>query len=97
MLNSLRNLADIAAFNIGFNISTQYRPVAFFGNQLMDFVNPETTCKKIVVILTNQFRSNDLKDIKEAPILEHSLNIFPSFKKVYSPQFLCPIIIALQV
>ena len=48
-------------------------------------------------MLIDQLQLNDLRDIKEASILEHSLNIFSSFKKVWSPQFSYLIVVALQV
>ena len=97
MLDSFGSEANIAAFDVGFNISTSRRPVIFPGNQLAGLVDSEMTCQRIVVMSTNQFRSNDLRNIGKAFILEHSLDIFPSFKKVCSPQFPCLIIVALQV
>ena len=54
-------------------------------------------CKKIVMMSTDQLQSNDLRNVREAFILEHSFNIFPSFRKHYSSQFLCLIVVALQV
>ena len=53
--------------------------------------------KRVIVMLTNQLQSNDLRDVKKASILEHSLDVFLSFKKVCSLQFLCLIIVALQI
>ena len=44
---------------------------------------------------TDQLQFNDLKDIKEAPILEYSLNIFPFFRKLFNSQFSYFIVIAL--
>ena len=46
---------------------------------------------------TDQLKSNDLKDIGKAFILKHSLNIFPAFKKLYSVQFPCLLIVVLQI
>ena len=63
----------------------------------MDLVNPEMAYKKIVVMSTNQFQSNDFRNTREASILEHSLNVFPFFRKLYSPQFFYVIVIVLQV
>ena len=48
-------------------------------------------------MLTDQLRSNDLRSVREASILEHSFDIFPSFRKVCSTQFSCLIVVALQV
>ena len=49
------------------------------------------------MMLTDQFQSNDLRNVGEVSILEHSFNVFPSFRKLYSPQFFYLIIVALQV
>ena len=54
-------------------------------------------CQKIVVMSTHQFRSNDLRNVGEASILEHSFDVFPSFRKLCSPQFPCLIVVTLQV
>ena len=97
MLNSFGSHANIAAFNIGFNILTQRRPVIFPSNQLLGFINPEMACKKIVVMPTDQLQSNDPRNVRKASILKHSFNVFPSFRKLYNPQFFCLIIVALQV
>ena len=85
MLNSLGNQTDIAAFNISFSILTQRRLVILFGNQLSSFVNSEMAYKKIIVILTNQLRLNNLRDAGEVLILEYSFDIFLALKKLCSP------------
>ena len=77
------------SFNISFNILTQRRPVILSDNQLSSFVNLVMACKNIVVMSIDQLRSNNLKDIREDQILEHSFNIFPALKKLCSLQFLC--------
>ena len=53
--------------------------------------------KRIVVMLTNELRLNDLRNVRETSMLEHSLNVFLSFKKVCSLQFPCLIVVALHV
>ena len=97
MPNSFESQANIAAFNIGFNIMIQCRPVILPGNQFLGLVNPIMVCKRIVVMLTNQLRSNDFRDVGKTPILEHFYDIYPSFWKVCSPQFSCLIVVALQI
>ena len=49
------------------------------------------------MISTDQLKSNNLKDVKKAPILENSFNVFPAFRKLYSFEFFCLFIVALQV
>ena len=73
----------------------QCKPVIFSGNQLLGLVNPKMACKKIIMMSTDQLKLNDLKDLREAFILEHSLDLYPSFKKLYILQFLCLIVIVL--
>ena len=85
MSNSLESKANIAVFNVDFNILMQRRPVIFSGNQFLGFVNSEMACKKIVMMSSDQLRSNGLRNVKKAPILEHSFNIYPSFRKFCSP------------
>ena len=46
---------------------------------------------------TDQLQLNDLRNVREASILEHSLDVFLSFRKVCSLQFPYLIIVALQV
>ena len=48
-------------------------------------------------MLTNQLKTNDLRNIKEAFILEHFFNIFPAFRKLCSLEFSYLFIIALQI
>ena len=97
MPNNLRSQINIAVFNISFNILTQHKPVIFSNNELSSLVNLKIASKKIVMVLTDQLRSNNLRNIREALILKHSLNIFLAFRKLYIPQFSCLLIIVLQI
>ena len=97
MPNSFRSQANIVAFNICFNILMQCKPVILSCNQLLGLVNAKMACKKIVVILTDKLRSNDFRNVKEALILKHSFDIYPSFKKLCSLQFFYLIVIILQI
>ena len=97
MLNIFGSLANIVAFNVGFNVSSQCRLVILSGNQFSGLINPEIACKRIVVMSINQLRLNNLRDVREVSILEHSHNIFSSFRKLYSPQSFCLIVVALQI
>ena len=45
----------------------------------------------------DQFRSNNFRNVGEASILEHFLNVFSFFRKLCSPQFPYLIVVALQV
>ena len=48
-------------------------------------------------MLIDKLKSNDLKNVREALILEHSFNIYPFFKKLCSSQFFYLIVVALQI
>ena len=97
MPNSFGSRANIAAFNVDFNILMQHRPIILSSNQLLGLVNLKMVYKKIVMILTDQLRSNNFRDVKKVLILEHSLNIFSYFKKLYSLQFSCLIVVFFQI
>ena len=97
MPNNFESQTNIAAFNVGFNILTQHRLVIFSDNQLSNFVNLKMACKKIVIMLTDQLKSNNLRHVEKTPILEHFLNIFLALKKLYSSQLSCLFVVALQI
>ena len=48
-------------------------------------------------MLTDKLKSNNLRDIKDASVLEHSFNIFPAFKKLRSSEFSYLFIVVLQI
>lgn len=94
---SLESQINIVAFNIVFNISTKYRLIILPNNKLSSLINPEIAYKKIIIMSTDQLKSNDLRDVEEISILEHFFNIFPAFKKLCNSYFFYFLIFALQI
>ena len=65
----------IAFSNIGLNIVVEDRLVIFFGHQLLCLVHFEMLYKRIIVVTTYHFGTNNFWDVWEASVLKHSLVI----------------------
>lgn len=97
MSNSFKSQVNITAFIISFNILIERKLVLLPSNQLSNIINSKVNCKKIIIIGADQLRSNNLRNIGKAAILEHFFNIFLALREFYNLQFFCLIIIAFQI
>ena len=53
-------------------------------------------CNRIIVVTTYHLGVDDLWDIWELLVLEHSLNVLPLLRKTYNSKFLCFFVFVLQ-
>ena len=54
-------------------------------------------CKRIIVVTTYDLGTDDLWDVWEPLVLEHSLDVLPTFRKASSSQRYCLFVIVLQL
>ena len=54
-------------------------------------------CKKIIVVTIYDLGTDDLWDVWQSLVLEHSLNVLPAFRKASSSQRYCLFVIVLQL
>ena len=71
-------------------------PVILLGNQLLCLVNSKMPCKWIIVVTTYHLGTDDFSDVWEASVLEHSLDVFPLFRKTPKSERFCFLIIILK-
>ena len=53
--------------------------IVFPGYELTCFFNTEVACQQIVVIPTNKLYPDDFRDVKEALVVQHAINIVLAF------------------
>ena len=54
-------------------------------------------CKRIIVVMTYDLGTDDLWDVWEPLVLEHSLDVLSTFRKAFSSQRYCLFVIVLQL
>lgn len=61
MPNSLGSQADVAPFHVFFDVMTKRRPVVLSGDELAGLIDAEVARQRIVVMATDQLRSDDFR------------------------------------
>ena len=81
MSDCLWSQTNVASLDIAFDVSSQARPIVFSADQLSCFVNAKMPYKRIIVVITYHLKADNLWDIWELSVLEHSLNILSILQK----------------
>lgn len=63
-------------FDIGFNVSIKDWPEVVSSNQLSRFFDSIIASQRIIVVLIDYLRINNLSDVKEALMIEYIFCIF---------------------
>ena len=71
--------------------------MVFPADQLSCLVNAEMFCKRIIIVTTYHLGADDLWDIWEPSVLEHSLDFLPALRKASSSQNFCFFVVVLQL
>ena len=86
MADGFWSQANVASPDIALDVFPQARPIVFPADQLSCLVNAEMPCKKIIVVTTYHLGADNLWDIWELSLLEHSFDFFPALRKIFSSQ-----------
>ena len=83
--------------NIAFDVFSQAWPIVFPAGQLSCLINAKMPCKRIIVVTTYYFVTDNLWDIWELLVLEHLFDFFSAFRKAPSSQNFCLFVGFLQL
>ena len=59
MLDRLWSQTNITSFYIRFNVFFQAQPIVFPANQLFGFIDSKITCQKVIMMPTDQLKTDD--------------------------------------
>ena len=76
MMPDKRHISDIV-----FDVLPQAWPIVFPADQLSCLINAEMPCKRIIMVTTYDLGTDDLWDVWEPLVLEHSLDVLPALRK----------------
>ena len=79
MSNHFQGQTNVEAFDVDFNIFFETWPIIFPTNKFSGFIDIEIACQKVVVMPANKLGSNDLKYKRQFLVVQHPINIFPTF------------------
>ena len=72
---------NVTSSDIILHVFPQAWPIIFPADQLYGLINAKMPYKKIIVLMTYHLGADDLWDIWEPLVLEHSLNVLSIFRK----------------
>ena len=97
MSDCLRSQTNVTSLDIALSVFSQAWPIIFLADQLSCLVNAEMLCKRIIVVTTYHLRVDDLWDIWELSVLEHSLDVLSVLWEAYSSDwFFCFFVFVLK-
>ena len=79
MSDCFRGQVYIASPYIVLDVTVEYWPVVFLGYELACFLNTKVAYQRIVVMPANKLRSDDFRDIGEALVVQHAIDVVPAF------------------
>ena len=98
MFDCLQSQTNVISLDIAFDVSFQARPIIFPTDQLSYLVNAKMPCKKIIMVMTYHLGADDLWDIWEPSVLEHSFDFFSALQKACRvSEKLCFLVVFLQL
>ena len=74
-----RGQAYIVSPYIVLDIITERWPIVFSRYELTCFLDTKVACQWIVVMPTNKLCSDDFRDVGEALVVQHAINVVPVF------------------
>ena len=81
---------NVTSSDIGFDVFFQAWLIVLLANQLTNFINPEMFIKWIIVVLADKLKIDNFWHIRNLLVLEHSVNLLPSFLQLSGSDFLRP-------
>ena len=75
----------------------EYWLVVFPYNKFACFLNIKVACKKIVIMLANEFCSDKFQDVKKILVIQDIFDILPVFDWLFYSEFPCLFILAQQL
>ena len=72
-------------------------PIVFPGYELTCFLDTEVACQRIVVMPTNKLCPDDFRDVGEALVVQHAVDVVPALlaELLVGPQLLSLLVLGL--
>ena len=98
MSNCFQGHAYIASFYIGLNVMAKRWPVVFPSYKFKCFLDIKVACQRIIVMPANKLYSDNFWDVREALLVQNSINVIPALltKLLISFEFLGLLLFGLQ-
>ena len=77
MPNCFQGQTYVASSYIVLDVMAERWPVVFSGYELICFLDIKVACQRIVVMPANKLYPDDFRDIREALIMQHAINVVP--------------------
>ena len=79
MLYCFRGQAYIASPYIILDVTAERWPVVLLSYELTCFLDTKVICQRIVVMPTNKLCLDDFRDVREALVVQHTIDVVPAF------------------
>ena len=98
MPDCFRGQAYIASPYIVLDVTAERLPVVFLGYELMCFLDIKVACQRIVVMPTNKLCPDDFRDVREALVVQHAVDVVPALlaELLVGPQLSSLLVLGLQ-
>ena len=98
MPDCFRGQAYIASPYIVLDVTAERWPVVFSGYELTCFLDTKVACQRIVVMPTNKLYPDDFRDVREALVVQNSIDVVPALlaELLVGPQLPGLLVLGLQ-
>ena len=79
MADCFQGQTYVASPYIVLDVTAERWPVVFLGYELTYFLDTKVACQRIVMMPANKLYSDDFRDVREALMVQHAVDVVPAF------------------